>query len=83
MTLVQMRPPEVGLRAGDPVKTFYETLEVSPRASDFVIRAAYRCLAHHHLADKRPDTEGDGQRLANLRPFGFRLLDRTCRDGQP
>lgn len=32
--------------------TLYEALEVSPRASTDVIRAAYRCLAQHHHPDK-------------------------------
>ena len=46
--------------------SFYETLEVSPRASNFVIRAAYRCLAQHDHPDKNPDAQAAGQRMASL-----------------
>lgn len=46
--------------------SFYETLEVSPRASTFVIRAAYRCLAQQGHPDKNPGAHAAGQRMANL-----------------
>ena len=46
--------------------SFYETLEVSPRASHCVIRAAYRCLAQRHHPDKNPDSEDAGQRLTSI-----------------
>ena len=48
------------------MKSFYETLEVSPRASNVVIRAAYRCLAQHDHPDKNPDSEDAGQRMLNI-----------------
>jgi curved DNA-binding protein CbpA len=37
-----------------PMKSPYETLEVSPHASPSVIQAAYRCLAKRHHPDKKP-----------------------------
>jgi DnaJ-class molecular chaperone len=46
--------------------SFYETLEVSPRASTCVIRAAYRCLVQHHHPDKNPDSADAGQRLTRI-----------------
>jgi DnaJ-class molecular chaperone len=45
------------------MKSFYETLEVSPCASHFVIRAAYRSLAQHYHPDKNPNDADAGQRL--------------------
>jgi DnaJ-class molecular chaperone len=48
------------------MKTFYETLEVNPHASNFVIRAAYRCLAQQHHPDKNADSEDAGQRMMNI-----------------
>nr|WP_315426702.1 J domain-containing protein [uncultured Albidiferax sp.] len=35
-----------------PEDTLYEVLEISPRASVEVLRAAYRCLAQFHHPDK-------------------------------
>ena len=46
--------------------SLYETLEVSPRASTFVIRAAYRCLAQQGHPDKNPDAQAAGQRMTTL-----------------
>ncbi|MBC7917414.1 MAG: J domain-containing protein [Rhodoferax sp.] len=46
--------------------SFYETLEVSPRASLCVIRAAYRCLAQRHHPDKNPDSDDAGERLTTI-----------------
>jgi molecular chaperone DnaJ len=46
--------------------SFYETLEVSPRASTSVIRAAYRCLAQQHHPDKNPDCEDAGRHLTRI-----------------
>lgn len=46
--------------------SFYETLEVSPRASHIVIRAAYRCLAQSDHPDKHSDSEDAGQRMSRL-----------------
>lgn len=48
------------------MKSFYETLEVSPRASHVVIRAAYRCLAQHDHPDKNPDSEDAEQRMLSI-----------------
>lgn len=79
MVLVHILPPGVELRIGEPVATFYETLEVSPRASSLVIRAAYRCLAQHHHPDKNPDAEGAGQRLARINEAYAVLSDAAKR----
>jgi DnaJ-class molecular chaperone len=46
-----------------PMKSLYETLEVSPLASHSVIRAAYRCLAQRHHPDKNQHCEDAGRRL--------------------
>ncbi|HEY8906638.1 MAG TPA: J domain-containing protein [Rhodoferax sp.] len=46
--------------------SFYETLEVSPRASHIVIRAAYRCLAQSDHPDKNSDSEDAGQRMSRI-----------------
>ena len=48
------------------MKSFYETLEVSPSASIVVIRAAYRCLAQQEHPDKNPNTEDAGERMLNV-----------------
>ena len=72
-------PPEVGLRTGEPVTTFYETLEVSPRASNSVIRAAYRCLAQHHHPDKNPDANEASQRLVSINEAYAVLSDASKR----
>ena len=45
-------------------RTLYDALEVSPRASAHVIKAAYRCLAQHHHPDKNPGSDSAGARLA-------------------
>jgi DnaJ-class molecular chaperone len=37
--------------------TLYEVLEISPRASNDVVKAAYRCLAQCHHPDKHADSE--------------------------
>lgn len=79
MVLVQILPLGVRLRIGEPVASFYETLEVSPRASSFVIRAAYRCLAQHHHPDKNPDSEGAGQRLVLINEAYAVLSDAVKR----
>ena len=59
--------------------SFYETLEVSPRASSFVIRAAYRCLAQQHHPDKNPDAVGAGQRLTLINEAYAVLSDAVKR----
>lgn len=48
------------------MESYYETLEVSPNASNIVIRAAYRCLAQHAHPDKNPGSEDAGQRMLNI-----------------
>lgn len=59
--------------------SFYETLEVSPRASNSVIRAAYRCLAQHHHPDKNPDANDASQRLASINEAYAVLSDPSKR----
>ena len=44
--------------------TPYEVLEVHPRASDAVIRAAYRCLAQKHHPDRSAGDPAAGERLS-------------------
>lgn len=48
------------------MKSHYDTLEVSPHASNAVIRAAYRCLVQHHHPDKNPQDLGAGQKIADF-----------------
>ena len=79
MVSVQTLPLGAGLRIGESVASFYETLEVSPRASDFVIRAAYRCLVQHHHPDKNPRAEGAGQRLVLINEAYAVLSDAAKR----
>ena len=79
MVLVQSLPMGAGLRIGVPVASFYETLEVSPRASNFVIRAAYRCLAQHHHPGRNPDAEGAGRRLVLINEAYAVLSDAAKR----
>jgi DnaJ-class molecular chaperone len=50
----------------ESMESFYETLEVSPRASNFVIRAAYRILVQHVHPDKNQDSKEAGQRMKNI-----------------
>ena len=44
----------------------YEVLELSPRASMEVIRAAYRCLVQHHHPDKNAGADRANERLAQI-----------------
>lgn len=46
--------------------TLYDTLEVSPRASPQVIRAAYRALAQRHHPDKKPGCDAACEQQAQL-----------------
>jgi curved DNA-binding protein CbpA len=46
------------------VTTPYDVLEVHPRASDAVIRAAYRCLVQRHHPDRSPGDAAAGERLS-------------------
>ena len=48
------------------MNSLYETLQVSPRASSQVIRAAYRCLAQHLHPDKHPEAPEAGHSLARV-----------------
>lgn len=48
------------------MKSHYETLEVSPRASNLVIGAAYRCLAQHDHPDKNPNSARAKQRMSSI-----------------
>lgn len=48
------------------MKSLYETLEVSPNASNCVIRAAYRSLAQHDHPDKNSDSVAAGQNMKNI-----------------
>ncbi|MEN9437981.1 MAG: hypothetical protein RIR09_2636 [Pseudomonadota bacterium] len=48
------------------MKSFYEILEVSPGASDAVIRSAYRCLSQHAHPDKNPDSQDAGLRMLSI-----------------
>lgn len=61
------------------MKSLYETLEVSPRASNIVIRAAYHSLAQHDHPDKNPDDEDAGQRMSNINRAYAVLSDREKR----
>jgi curved DNA-binding protein CbpA len=47
----------------DEAQSLYDTLQVSPRASPEVIRAAYRTLARAH----HPDTSADGHSAGRMR----------------
>ena len=59
--------------------TLYEVLEVSPRASSDVIKAAYRCLAQHYHPDKYPDTEIANHKLTQINHAYFILSDPVTR----
>ncbi len=48
------------------MKSLYETLEVSPNASNGVIRAAYRSLAQHDHPDKNSDSVAAGKNMKNI-----------------
>jgi len=61
------------------MKSFYETLEVSPNASHDVIRAAYRCLAQHDHPDKNLDSEDAGQGMSNINRAYAVLSDQEKR----
>jgi DnaJ-class molecular chaperone len=59
--------------------TLYATLEISPRASALVIKAAYRCLAQHHHPDKNFGTAMAGERLAGINHAYSVLSDPVTR----
>lgn len=46
--------------------SLYETLEISPRASHAVVRAAYRCLVQVWHPDKNPNVPAAAPRLYAL-----------------
>ena len=46
--------------------TLYDALEVSPRASALVIKAAYRCLAQVNHPDKNAGSAAASERLAQI-----------------
>jgi molecular chaperone DnaJ len=48
------------------MQNFYETLEVSMRASQPVIRAAYRCLVQQVHPDKNPGSEIAARSMAEI-----------------
>ena len=60
----RMRPGEDG--AMNCELTLYDTLEVSPRASPQVIKAAYRTLAQRNHPDKKSGCDAAGERQAQL-----------------
>jgi DnaJ-class molecular chaperone len=53
--------------------SLYDTLQVSPHASEPVIRAAYRCLVQIEHPDKNWGCEGAGNRLAQINA-GYAVL---------
>lgn len=59
--------------------TLYEVLEVSPRASTDVIKAAYRCLAQHHHPDKNSGTDIANHTLAQINHAYSILSDPVAR----
>jgi curved DNA-binding protein CbpA len=59
--------------------TLYEVLEVSPRASNEVIKAAYRCLAQHHHPDKNSGTDIANHTLAQINHAYSILSDPVTR----
>ena len=69
----------------------YETLEVSPHASAWVIKAAYRCLAQRNHPDKNPGNAAAGEKLAEINhayavlsdPDKRRVYDQTIALHEP
>ena len=59
-------------------RTLYDALEVSPRASAHVIKAAYRCLAQHHHPDKNPGSVSADARLALIN-HAYAILSEPAR----
>ena len=57
----------------------YEQLEVSPRASAPVIKAAYRCLVQIHHPDKNPDDPVAADRLVQINHAYSVLSEQTKR----
>jgi DnaJ-class molecular chaperone len=58
------------MRTAQPGPTFYDTLEVSPRASAPVIKAAFRCLVQLNHPDKNlGDDSAAGRLIAIVQAF--------------
>ena len=58
------------MRTEQPGPTFYDTLEVSPRASAPVIKAAFRCLAQLNHPDKNlGDDTAAGRLIAIVQAY--------------
>jgi DnaJ-class molecular chaperone len=49
-----------------PTNTHYDALEVSPRASAWVIQAAYRCLAQRHHPDRYAQSAADDSKFKQI-----------------
>jgi hypothetical protein len=67
----------VGARRPEPLE-LYELLEISPRASQDVIQAAYRVLARNHHPDVNTSANAD-QRIRQLNAAYFVLSDPARR----
>ena len=59
--------------------SLYDILQVSPRASADVIKAAYRCLAQHHHPDKNAGTASANHTLAQINHAYAVLSDPVAR----
>ena len=58
------------MKTAQPGPTFYDTLEVSPRASAPVIKAAFRCLAQLNHPDKNlADDSAAGRLIAIVQAY--------------
>jgi DnaJ-class molecular chaperone len=58
------------MKTEQPGPTFYDTLEVSPRASAPVIKAAFRCLAQLNHPDKNlADDTAAGRLIAIVQAY--------------
>lgn len=68
------------MNAPSPEPTLYDDLEVSPRASAPVIKAAYRCLAQLNHPDKNPGNAAAAQRLMSLNHAYAVLSDPVQRE---
>lgn len=56
----------------------YEVLEVSPRASAEVIKAAYRCLVQHHHPDRNEGADAANERLAHIN-YAYSILSNPVK----
>ena len=59
--------------------TLYDILEVSPHASDLVVKAAYRCLTQANHPDKNSGNAGASARQAVINHAYFVLSDPVRR----